>query len=140
MDSGRTGPQSVAVLPFSDLSEKRNQDDFCAGIADELIDALTRFEGLRVTSRSSTVRFKNQAEDVRRIGELLSVEAVLEGSLRLAGDRMRVAVQFTSAEDGYLLWTGKFDRVLDNPFAVQTDIAHRVVTALESQLRGEAGG
>ena len=140
LDTPRTScPQSVAVLSFSDLSEGRNQEDFCAGIADELIDELTRLEGLRVTSRSSTLRFKNQAEDVRRIGELLKVEAVLEGSLRTSGNRMRVAVQFTSAEDGYLLWSGKFDRVMDDVFAVQTDIAHRVATALDTQLREVRG-
>jgi len=140
LDAGVTGrPQSVAVLPFSDLSEGRNREDFCTGMADELIDELTRLSGLRVASRSTTLRFRDQREDVRTIGETLGVDAVLEGSLRTAGDRLRIAVQFTSAEDGYLLWSGKFDRIFDDVFEVQSDIAHRVAKALESQLQIAAG-
>jgi serine/threonine protein kinase len=126
--------KSVAVLPFKDQSQQRDQEYFCDGLADELIDELTKLEGLRVASKTSAQRFKDHAEDVRKIGEQLSVESVLEGSLRTAGDRMRVSVQFTSARDGYLLWSGKFDRVFDDLFAAQGDIAHRVVQALEHEL------
>ena len=135
LDSGRAGgAPSVAVLPFSDLSENRDQDHFCAGLAEELIDALTALEGLRVASPTSTVRFKRQPEDVRTIGELLQVGSLLEGSLRTAGERLRVTVQFTSTKDGYLLWSGTFDRSMGDIFTVQSDIAHRVVAALKPEL------
>ena len=129
--------RSVAVLPFRDLSERRDQEYFCDGIAEELADALNNLSGLRVASRTSAARFRNEAEDVRKIGELLDAESVVEGSLRLAGDRLRVSVRCTSTRDGYVVWSGRFDRVLDDVFEIQGDIAARVAQALAPEFLGD---
>jgi eukaryotic-like serine/threonine-protein kinase len=130
----RAQAPSVAVLPFADLSADRDQEYFCAGIAEELIDALARIRGLRVASRSSAAYFKGQGADVRTIADHLEVATVLEGSVRRHGERVRVNVQLTSAEDGHLLWSGRFDRELGDIFSIQEQIALAIVEKLEVAL------
>ena len=125
---------SIAVLPFADLSPERNQEHFCDGIAEELINSLSGIGGLRVTSRTSAAQFKGQAQDVRRIGEQLNVDTILEGSVRKAGNRLRVTAQLVNASDGYHLWSERYDRTLDDIFEVQDGIARVIVEKLKGQL------
>jgi serine/threonine-protein kinase len=129
---------SIAVLPFADMSPLRDQDWFCEGIADELIGALARLPGLRVVSRTSSFRFKN-AQDVRKVGEELAVESILEGSVRRAGNRVRVTAQLTRVADGYQTWSERYDRELEDVFEIQDDIARAIVGALKVTLLGEHG-
>jgi serine/threonine-protein kinase len=131
--------QSIAVLPFADMSRDRSLDYLCEGIAEEILLALARVEGLRVVARSSAFRFKGAGEDVREVGRALSVETVLEGSLRAAGDRLRVVTQLVDAHDGYQLWSERFDRRLDDAFAIQDEIAAAVASTLRVRLRGASG-
>lgn len=125
---------SLAVLPFADLSPQKDQEYFCDGLAEELINALTRIRGLQVASRTSSFQFKGTAVDVRDIGRRLGVRAVLEGSVRKAGERLRVTVQITDVVKGFSLSSERYDRALQDIFEVQEDIARRVVTALEVRL------
>jgi serine/threonine protein kinase/tetratricopeptide (TPR) repeat protein len=138
---GDTGPPSaeaqvpsIAVLPFADMSPARDQDYFCEGLADELINALTRLRGVRVTSRTSSFQFRGTSLDVRTIGERLKVRTVLEGSVRKAGDRLRIIVQLVDAEGGYHLWSERYDRQLEDVFAIQDEIAQSVARALSLVL------
>jgi len=125
---------SLAVLPFADLSPQKDQDYFCDGLADELINALTRIRGLRVASRTSSFQFKGASADVREIGERLGVRAVLEGSVRRSGDRLRVTVRVTDVAKGFTLSSERYDRAVADVLEVQDDIAQRVVQALEVRL------
>ncbi len=126
--------QSVAVLPFADLSPQRDQDYLCEGIADELMNALTKIAGLKVASRTSSLQFKGAAADIRDIGHRIGVDTVVEGSVRKAGNKLRVSAQLTKVEDGYQLWADRYDRELEDVFAIQEDIARCIVTALEIEL------
>jgi serine/threonine protein kinase/Flp pilus assembly protein TadD len=125
---------SIAVLPFADLSPTRDQEYFCDGLAEELIAALARIRGVRVASRTSSFQFRGSGADVRSIGERLGVGAVLEGSVRRAGDRLRVSVQLVSTSDGYQLWSERYDRQADDVFAIQEEIAQSVTGALQVVL------
>jgi non-specific serine/threonine protein kinase len=125
---------SIAVLPFVDMSPGRDQDYFCEGLADELINALTRLRGVRVAARTSSFQFKDAALDVRAIAERLKVRTVLEGSVRKAGDRLRIMVQLIEAEGGYHLWSERYDRELKDVFAIQEEIAESVARALSVVL------
>ena len=127
-------PPSVAVLPFSDLSPARDQEYFCDGLAEELIAALGRLEGVRVASRTSAFQFRGTGTDVRAIGARLGVGAVLEGSVRRAGERLRVDVRLVGAADGYPLWSERFDRRMEDVFAIQEEIAESVARALRVVL------
>ena len=127
---------SIAVLPFADMSPGKDQDYFCEGLAEELIDALARLEGLRVVARTSAFRFKGDAPDLREVGQKLNVTTVLEGSVRKAGNRLRINAQLINVADGYHLWTERYDRELDDVFAVQDEIARAVVTKLKVKLLG----
>jgi adenylate cyclase len=120
---------AIAVLPFSDMSPERDQDFFCEGLAEELIDALTHVDGLRVAARTSSFQFRD-AEDVREIGRRLGVSALLEGSVRKAGDRLRITVQLIDVATGYHKWSQRFERELGDVFAIQDEIAQRVATIL----------
>ena len=137
-DPAATPPESlvpsVAVLPFVDMSPARDQDYFCEGLADELINALTRLRGVRVTSRTSSFQFRGASLDVRTIGERLKVRTVLEGSVRKAGDRLRIMVQLVSAEGGYHLWSERYDRELADVFEIQDEISQSVARALSVVL------
>jgi len=131
---------SVAVLPFADMSPARDQEYFCDGIAEEIINALTQLEGLQVTARTSSFAFKGKLEDVREIGRRLGVGAVLEGSVRKAGERLRITVQLINVADGYHLWSERFDRGAEDIFAIQDEISLGVVTKLKVKLMaGETG-
>jgi serine/threonine-protein kinase len=141
----RPGPRSsvrlssIAVLPFTDLSQERDQEYFCDGITDELINALAKVEGLHVVSRTSAFQFKGKASDVRKIGEQLNVGSVLEGSVRKAGHRLRITAQLVKAVDGYQLWSGTYERELKDVFAIQEEISRAIVNALRVPLAGEQG-
>ena len=131
----------MAVLPFADMSPERDQEYFCDGIAEEIINALAQLEGLRVTARTSSFAFKGKPEDVREIGRRLGVGAVLEGSVRKAGERLRITVQLIDVADGYHLWSKRFDRDARGIFfAVQDEISLGVVGKLKVGLMaGRAG-
>lgn len=129
---------SVAILPFSDLSEAKDQDYFCDGLAEEILSALTRVQGLHVASRTSSFRFRGGDTDARDIGRLLNVAAIMEGSVRKAGERVRVTAQLIDAGNGYHLWSENFDRHLEDIFAIQEEIARSVVDALRVSLQAPA--
>ncbi len=126
--------RSIAVLPFADMSATRDQDYLCEGLAEELINALTRIDGLRVAARSSSFQFRAPAVDVRAAGARLGVDTVLEGGVRKLGDRLRVTVQLVDVTDGYQRWSERFDRRLEDVFAVQDEIAEAVATAMRGLL------
>ncbi len=130
-----TGPSaSIAVLPFTDMSPSKDQDYFCEGMAEELINGLMTIPDLRVAARSSAFRFKGHVEDVRRVGEALNVKSVLTGSVRTAGKRLRVGVQLNDVVNGYQIWSKRYDREMEDVFAVQDEIASEIVEALQTQL------
>lgn len=130
--------QSIAILPFVDMSADRDQEYFSDGLAEELLNLLAKVPGLHVASRTSAFSFKGRQEDICAIAEKLRVRHVLEGSVRKAGNQLRVTAQLIKAEDGYHLWSETYDRPLDNIFAMQDEIALAVVDALKLKLLGEA--
>jgi adenylate cyclase len=125
---------SIAVLPFADMSPGRDQDYLCEGLAEELINALTRIEGLRVVSRTASFQFRDPGADIRAIGNQLNVGTLLEGSVRKADDRLRVTVQLIEVASGYHRWSQRFDRQLDDVFAIQDEIAESVATSLRGTM------
>ncbi len=127
---------SVAVLPFTDMSREREQDYFCEGMAEEIINGLHQVKGLRVASRTSAFQFKGRAKDIREIGAALNVGAVLDGSVRTAGKLLRVVVQLTNVEDGYQRWSERYDREMADIFEIQDEIAVSIVDALRGELVG----
>jgi serine/threonine protein kinase/Flp pilus assembly protein TadD len=127
---GGTHAKSVAVLPFVDMSPQRDQEYFCEGIAEELINALMRVEALQVASRTSSFAFRGKNEDIREISRKLKVEHILEGSVRKAGNRLRITAQLLKAGDGYQLWSERYDRDLEDVFAIQDEIAQNIARAL----------
>jgi len=129
-----TAAPSIAVLPFADMSLEKDQDYFCEGMADEIINAFTAIEGLQVASRTSSFRFKGLGPDIQSIGEQLHVGTVLEGSVRKAGTKLRVTAQLTNVSDGYNLWSRRYDRELEDVFAIQDEIAQSIVDALKIEL------
>ncbi len=114
---------SIAILPFVNLSQGSEAEYFGDGLAEEIINALTRIDGLQVTARTSSFAFKGQAMDIREIGRQLDVANVLEGSIRMVGSRVRITAQLINVEDGYHLWSESFDRLIDDIFAVQDEIS-----------------
>ena len=125
----RNGP-SIAVLPFLDLSPDRDQEYFCEGVAEEILNALTRIRELHVAARSSSFQFSSQAGDVRAIGRKLGVKTILEGSVRKSDGRLRVTAQLVSVSDGYHIWSRVFDEELEDVFAIQDEIATGIADAL----------
>jgi non-specific serine/threonine protein kinase len=125
---------SVAVLPFADLSPDKDQDYFCEGVAEELINALVKIENLRVASRALAFQLKEAGTDIREIGERLKVNTVLEGSVRKAGNRLRVSAQLTNVADGYTIWSDRYDREMKDVFAIQDEIAENIAEALQLTL------
>jgi len=123
---------TIAVLPFVDMSPGRDQDYLCEGLAEELINALTRVPGLRVTSRTASFQFRNSGGDVQAIGRQLSVGNLVEGSVRKADNRLRVTVQLIEVATGYHHWSQRFDRMLDDVFAIEDEIAEHVVASLRA--------
>jgi adenylate cyclase len=125
---------SIAVLPFSDISAEKDQEYFCEGIADEILNNLAHVERLNVAARTSSFAFKGKSEDIRVIGRKLAVETVLEGSVRKSGMRLRITAQLVNVADGYRLWSQRYDRKLKDVFAIQDEIAHSIVQSLEVEL------
>ena len=131
---------SIAVLPFKNMSSDPEQEYFADGIAEQLLDQLAKIHGLQVAGRTSSFTFKGRNEDLRIIGEKLGVAHILEGSVRKAGDRVRITTQLIKATDGYHLWSETYDRKMDDIFAIQDDIARSVANALQITLGiGELG-
>ncbi len=151
---------SIAILPFADLSQARDQDWFCDGLAEEIIDALCCVRGLRVASRTASFRFRDGSVDPREIGRQLGVDAILEGSVRkasspaspagadssatpqasLQGERLKITAQLIDARDGYHLWSEGFERPMADVFAIQAEIAQSVAHALKMSLSGAVAG
>ena len=123
-------PNSVAILSFSDMSPAHDQEYFCDGIAEEIINALCCVEGLRVASRTSAFQFKARVADSREIGRTLGVRHLLEGSVRKSGNRIRVTTQLVDAMTGYHAWSETYERELADVFAIQSEIAQNIVRAL----------
>ena len=130
----RPSIRSLAVLPFADLSVERDQEHFGDGVAEEILNALTKIGDLRVPARSSCFAFRGLNLDARDIGRRLGVDALLEGSVRKAGQRLRISVQLIDARNGYHLWSERFDREVVDIFAIQDEIASSVVAALGLSL------
>jgi len=126
---------SVAILPFADMSETRDQDYFCDGLAEEILNALASIQGMRVASRTSSFRFRDGTTDARDIGRALNVATIMEGSVRKSGERVRVTAQLIDAGNGYHLWSENFDRGLEDIFAIQEEIARSVARALRVSLK-----
>src|SRR5438477_3369004 len=124
--------RTIAVLPFVNSSPDPDNEYLSDGITDELINALAKVDGLRVASRTSVFALKGKAQDVRGIGALLEASEVLEGSVRRSGDNLRITAQLTSTDDGRLMWSERYDRRLDDVFAIQDEIARTIVTTLRS--------
>jgi TolB-like protein/DNA-binding winged helix-turn-helix (wHTH) protein/Flp pilus assembly protein TadD len=124
----------IAVLPFDDLSEQAGNAFLSAGLTDELIISLGRLEGLKVVARSSSLSLRNRYEDVRAIGDILRVDAVVEGTVRRAGNQLRVSAQLSSTRDGFLLWSQTFDRDLGDLLQLQAEISADIVAALREKL------
>ena len=130
-----SAPQaSIAVLAFSDISSSKDQEYFCDGISEEIINNLSRIKGLRVSSRTSSFAFKEKSEDIRMIGRRLGVSTVLEGSVRKAEGRLRITAQLINAEDGYHLWSERYDRELKDIFVIQDEIARSIAATLKIAL------
>ena len=126
--------KSIAVLPFLDLSQAKDQEYFCDGISEEILDALAKVEGLRVVARTSSFSFKGKNADVSEIAQKLNVQNVLEGSLRREGNRIRITAQLINARNGFHIWSDTFERELQGVFAVQDEITRSIVDALKIKL------
>ena len=125
---------SIAVMPFLDMSPGKDQEYFCDGMAEELINSLTHIKDLRVVARTSAFSFKGKNLDIRDIGRQLNVDTVLEGSVRKAGKRLRITTQLIDVFEGYHLWSEKYDLVMDDVFAIQDEIALAIVDKLRLKL------
>ena len=128
---------SIAVLPFVDLSAQRDQEYFCDGMVEELINSLTRIKDLRVVARTSAFSFKGKDVDISEIGKRLNVKTILEGSVRKAGNRLRITTQLVNVEQDFPIWSDRYDRELEDVFAIQDDIAKSIVNALKIEILGE---
>ncbi|NOR21506.1 MAG: tetratricopeptide repeat protein [Candidatus Aminicenantes bacterium] len=128
---------SIAVLPFVDLSPAKDHEYLCDGIAETLINALSGIKDLHIPARTSAFSFKAKDIDIREIGQKLNVETLLEGSVQVAGDRLRISARLSNVDDGYQLWSESYERGLDDVFAVQDDIALKIVKALKIELLDE---
>jgi serine/threonine protein kinase/Flp pilus assembly protein TadD len=131
---------TIAVMPFADLSPQHDQEYFCDGLTEELINALARISELRVSSRISSFQFKGKAVDIRLIGERLNVKTVVEGSVRKSGDNLRITAQLVDVSNGYQLWSERFDRKFLDIFAIQEEIAQKIVQTLKIKLLPGLGG
>lgn len=129
---------SIAVLPFANMSADPENEYFADGLTEELLNVLAKSPDLKVTGRTSSFAFKGKQEDLRGIGQKLGVGTILEGSVRKAGNRVRITAQLVNSSDGFHLWSETYDRVLDDIFAVQDEIAEAVSKAMHVTLRGDA--
>jgi TolB-like protein len=129
--------KSIAVLPFLNMSADADQEYFADGISEELLNTLAQFEDLRVVGRTSSFSFRNSDANLTEIGEALNADVILEGSVRKAGDRVRITAQLNNAKDGFHLWSEIYDRDLIDIFAIQTEIATAIATTLRVRLSSE---
>jgi adenylate cyclase len=129
-----TGGVSLAVLPFANLSSDPEQEFFSDGMTEEITAALARVPDLRVVGRTSAFQFKGQNQDLRAIGKALSATHLIEGSVRKAGDRLRITVQLIKTDDGTHIWSQNYDRQLTDVFAIQEDIARTITASLNMSL------
>jgi TolB-like protein len=129
-----TSPSSIVVLPFLDMSPGQDQEYFCHGITEEIINTLTRVPGLHVISRTSAFAFQGKDLEITEIGTRLRVGAALEGSVRKSGARVRVTAQLVNTEDGYQIWSRRFDRELSDVFAIQDEIAASILSEFRMGL------
>ncbi|MEE8464722.1 MAG: tetratricopeptide repeat protein, partial [Gammaproteobacteria bacterium] len=125
---------SIAVLPFTDMSEAQDQGYFCDGVSEAILTALTRVENLQVASRTSSFQFRNASDDIRKIGRQLSVNTVLEGSVQKANGRLRITAQLINVKDGYHLWSKQYDADLKDIFEIQDEIAQSIAEAQALEL------
>ncbi len=132
-----TWKNSIAVLPFTDLSPKKDQEYFCDGLAEEIINALNKIKDLRVVARTSAFSFKGKELDISKVGKQLNVDTVLDGSVRKAGNRLRITAQLINIIGDYHLWSEKYDRDMEDIFAIQDDISQAIVTKLKIKLIGD---
>ncbi len=130
--------QSIAVLPFTNMSTDPENEFFSDGITEEILNALAQIPALKVAGRTSSFSFKGRNENLRSIGEQLQVRTVLEGSVRRSGKRVRITAQLIDVTDGYHLWSERFDRVIEDVFAVQDEIAGAIAAKLQTTLVGGA--
>lgn len=128
---------SIAVLSFVNMSADPENEYFCDGLAEELLNALAKVEGLKIAARTSAFSFKGKEADIREIGQKLNVSTILEGSVRKSGDRLRITAQLINVEDGYHLWSARYDRKMDDVFEIQDEISLAIVDALKVKLLGE---
>jgi TolB-like protein/Tfp pilus assembly protein PilF len=133
---GRFASRSVAVLPFLDLSPTREFSYFCDGLTEQLIDVLSRVDGLKVPGRTSSYQFRDGSGDLRTIGAALHVNHILEGSVRKAGNRLRITAQLIDVDTGFHLWSQTFERQLEDIFALQDEISRAVSNALQVRMKG----
>jgi len=129
--------KSIAVLPFVDMSPERDQEYFCDGMTEELINRLSRIQGLRVPARTSAFMFKGKTDDIRDIGSKLNVRTVLEGSVQKAGNELRITAQLINVADGYHVWSERYDRELKDVFVIQDEISTAIVNALKLHITSE---
>ncbi len=134
---GSSVGKSIAVLSFKDMSEKKDQEYFCEGMAEELMNALAQIPGLKVSARTSAFQFKGLDRDIPTIGEKLGVATVLEGSVRKSGNTLRVTAQLVNVGDGFHIWSQTYDRKLTDVFAIQDNLTQSIVAALEVKLSDE---
>ncbi len=131
--------KSIAVLPFVNISSDKEQEYFSDGITEEILNSLASVRELKVAGRTSSFAFKGQNQDLRRIGELLGVEHILEGSVRKAGTTVRITAQLVQVKDGFHLWSDTYDRELTDVFAIQDEIATEILKQLKARLLDEEG-
>src|SRR5205085_239883 len=122
--------KSIAVLPFTNMSADAENEYFTDGMAEEIINALSKIQSLRVASRTASFAFKGKSEDIAEIGRKLRVSTVLEGSVRKMGNKLRITAQLVNVADGYHLWSERYDRELEDVFAIQDDISQAIVKSL----------
>jgi serine/threonine-protein kinase len=133
------GAKSIAVLPFANMSDDPGNEYFSDGMTEEIINALTQLKDLRVPARTSCFAFKGKAPHISEVGAKLNVATVLEGSVRKAENKLRITAQLVNVADGYHLWSERYDREMEDVFAIQDDIARAIASKLQVTLAGEAG-
>lgn len=131
---GRIRPKTIAVMPFANISRSDNDDFFSDGITEEILNVLAKIDTLQVTSRTSSFAFKNKELNTREIGKSLNVEYILEGSIRTAGDRVRITAQLIQTQDDFHLWSERYDRNLEDIFSLQDEIANKIGEQLVDKL------
>ncbi len=135
--NAKTFDSSIAVLPFEDLSPAHDQEYFSDGIAEEILNSLAHIKELKVAGRTSSFQFKGQKADLKEVGKILGVGTVLEGSVRKAGDRVRITAQLINAKDGYHIWSETYDRDMTDIFAIQDEVAQRIAGMLLKELSAD---